>query len=111
MNNVIHFPKGKRNSLPQTIEEVIETVENTRREHIEMFMSMMIPFIFQKACDEGFDVSQESCIKTNTFFVESLNAMLCKAAGMYHPIHLVVDDIADGLLDDEDEPTEPTETE
>jgi hypothetical protein len=111
MNNVIHFPKGKRNSLPQTIEEVIETVENTRREHIEMFMSMMIPFIFQKACDEGFDVSQESCIKTNTFFVESLNAMLCKAAGMYHPIHLVVDDIADGLLDDEDEPTETTETE
>lgn len=111
MNNVIHFPKGKRNSLPQTIEEVIETVENTRREHIEMFMSMMIPFIFQKACDEGFDVSQESCIKTNTFFIESLNAMLCKAAGMYHPIHLVVDDIADGLLDDEDELTETTETE
>jgi hypothetical protein len=111
MNNVIHFPKGKRNSLPQTIEEVIETVENTRREHIEMFMSMMIPFIFQKACDEGFDISQDSCIKTNTFFVESLNAMLCKAAGMYHPIHVVVDDIADGLLEDDESSYETTETE
>jgi hypothetical protein len=103
MDNVIQFPKGKLGSPPQSIEEVIEAVENSRREHIEMFMSLMIPFVFQKACDEGFDITQDQCIKTNTFFVESLNAVLCKAAGMHHPIHDVVDEIADGLLDDDDD--------
>jgi hypothetical protein len=107
MDNVIHFPKVKRGSPPQTLEEVIETVENTRRDHIEMFIMSIIPFVFQKACDEGFDLTQEHCGKTNTFLIESLSAVLCKAAGLHHPIHDVVDEIVDG----DDNPLELTEEE
>lgn len=106
MDNVIQFPKGKLGSPPQSIEEVIEAVENTRREHIEMFMSIMIPFIFQKACDEGFDITQDTCTETNTFFIESLNAVLCKAAGMHHPIHDVVSEIASAEDDGEEQEVE-----
>lgn len=93
MSNVIQFPKGKLNAPPQNLEEIMETVEASRKEHIEMFLSVMVPYIFQKACDEGFDITQQSCIETNTFFLEALNAALCKSVGIYHPIHDVVSDI------------------
>ena len=110
MTNVIQFPKGKYNSPPQNLEEIIETVENSRKEHIEMFLSVIIPYVFQRACDEGFDITQESCAATNTFFLESLNAALCKTVGIYHPIHDVVNDIINGS-DEPDETEESSETE
>jgi len=87
MTNVIAFPKSKKNTPPQTIEEILDTVETNRKDHVDMFIDQMAPFVFSRAYEEGIDLSQDHCNKTSALMVESLKAALYKAYGIYHPLH------------------------
>lgn len=105
MTNVIAFPKAKRDTPPQTMEELLENVETTRKEHIEFVMDEMLSFMFQRVYDEGFDLGSDECFKTTACLVEATRAALYKSAGIYHPLH----DFADQAFEIEEVVDQPVD--
>lgn len=91
MSNVIAFPKGKKDSPPQTIEELQAKVNETRKEHIDYIVEESMSFIFSRCYEEGFDLGQEECIKTTSLAVESFKAALYNTVGIKHPLHVLAD--------------------
>lgn len=87
MTNVIAFPKAKRDTPPQSMEELLENVESTRKEHIEYLMDETLSFLFQRVYEEGFDLGADECFKTTACLVEATRAALYKTAGIHHPLH------------------------
>ncbi len=87
MSNVIAFPRQKRDSPPQTMAELLENVESTRKEHIEYIMDEALTFVFGRVYDEGFDLGNEECIKTTALLVESFRSAMYKTVGINHPFH------------------------
>ncbi len=86
-DNVIQFPRLKRNTPPQSIEELNKNIEETRREHIEYVIDETMSIAFQRAFDEGFDLGQDDCFKTTAMLIEAYRAALYKTVGIYHPLH------------------------
>ena len=86
MNNVVAFPKGKRGSPPQTIEESMKLVEESRIAHIENVLDNMIPHFVNVINDEGFDVTKEHMALPLSYFVEVVRGILYVGSGLDHPI-------------------------
>lgn len=100
-SNIIAFPKVKRNHPPQSIDEVMEIVISSRKEHVEIFLENILPLIFSSAADFGFDLSKEESTKSTALFVESLKSALYDTCGIEH----ILQDFAEqsfSILDSED---------
>ena len=93
MSNVIAFPKAKKDTPPQTMEELLESVELTRKEHIEFVMDEVLSFAFSRVYDEGFDLGKEECLKTTALLVESFRSALYNTVGLEHPFHPMAEDV------------------
>lgn len=93
MNNVIAFPKGKKNAPPQSVEEVLESMEAIRKDHVEYLVDECCSFIFGRLLDEGFDLADERWMKPTLLVVESLKAALYAASGIPHPLHMVAEQV------------------
>ena len=91
MSNVIIFPKAKRDTPPLTMEQLLENVEGTRKEHVEFLIDDLMSFVFQRSYEEGFDMGSDESIKQTALLVESFRAALYKVAGIAHPLHTVAD--------------------
>jgi len=87
MNNVVLFPRQKKDSPPNTIEELYENVAGTRKEHIEYLLDDVLSFVFQRCYEEGFDLGQEECLKTTALIVDTMRAGLYSTVGIPHPLH------------------------
>lgn len=83
-SNVIAFPKAKRKHPPQSIDEVMEIVVSSRKEHVDIFMENILPLVFSSAADFGFDLSKEESTKSTALFVESLKSSLYDTCGIDH---------------------------
>lgn len=92
-DNVIAFPKGKRNAPPQSIEEVLDSMEAIRRDHIDFLVDECCSFIFGRMLDEGFDLGAEDITKNTIMMVEAIKAALCASCGINHPLHEVADSV------------------
>lgn len=101
--NIIQFPKQKLNSPAQSMEEVLTKIDLSRREHVDLFLDIMIPFVFQRAYEEGFDVSKESCLYINSLFVESLKATLLKSLDIDHELQEFAEQKMNELDNDEED--------
>ena len=93
MSNVIVFPKGKKDTPPQSMEELLENVESTRKEHIEYVMDEVLSYVFSRVYDDGFDLGDEECLKTTALLVESMRSALYKTAGIFHAFHVMAEDV------------------
>lgn len=93
MSNVIVFPKGKRDTPPQSMEELLENVEFTRKEHIEYVMDEVLSFVFSRVYEDGFDLGAEECLKTTALLVESMRSALYKTVGIEHAFHAMAEDV------------------
>ena len=91
MDNVVLFPNIKKDSPPQNMEELIEKVEETRREHVEYIVEDMLPGMFSYLSSEGFDLDMEEYEQTTAFFVESFKAALLKCCGIEHSFHAMAE--------------------
>lgn len=101
MSNVIVFPKFKKDSPPQSMEELIEKVEETRKEQIEFVLDESIRNIFEFSYMNGFDMSDEEYTKNVGLFSEALKSALYKTAGLHHPFQ----QLAEEICQDIEEPT------
>ena len=110
MSNVIIFPKGKRDAPPMTMEEVLNNVEDARREHIEFLVDDVMSFVFQRCYDEGFDMGTDEGVKATALLVESFRASLYKTIGVEHPLHAAADMMfVEEAAEDEQEEAAPSE--
>lgn len=87
MSNVIVFPKAKKNTPPNSIEEILENAETLRREQVEFLVDEVLSLIFYRTFLEGFDLLNDECAKSTALMVESLKAALYNTQGIPHPLH------------------------
>ena len=93
MSNVIMFPKNKKGSPPQSMEELLENVETTRKEHAEFIVDDIMQFAFGREYEEGFDLADEKNVKSTALLVESLRAALYNSVGIEHPFHALAESV------------------
>lgn len=105
MNNVIVFPKAKKGAPANSIDEILENVEMARREQIEMLIDDTLSFVFSRCYAEGFDLTEDRCVKTTALVVESLRAALYNTCNIKHSLH----DVANQLFVNEAEAQAQTE--
>ena len=86
MSTVVAFPKGKKDSPPQSIEDTMKIVEENRRLHIENVMDQMIPHFVNVIHDEGFDVTKDHMAIPLSYFVEVVRGVLYTSMNLDHPI-------------------------
>jgi hypothetical protein len=106
-DNVVMFPKAKKDSPLNTREEVEAKVIEGRKEHIEYIIDETLSFVFLRCHEEGFNLNTDDCLKTTGMLVETMRAALLKSVGISHPLHLVAEEL---FFSDEDaiEETENT---
>lgn len=110
-SNVILFPKVKRDTPPQSIDEVIETVVSSRKEHVELFLEGILPFIFTSAADYNLDMSKEESVKPVAMFIESFRSALYSSCGLEHVLQEIAEDSFDFMEDEMIVVPKVTETE
>lgn len=86
-DNVIVFPKAKRDTPPQTVEEVHEKRAQAQKEHIEVVLDDVMSNVFYHLSEEGFTIAEEDCIKQTSLVIESLRAAMYKSVDFNHPLH------------------------
>lgn len=105
MSNVIVFPKAKKGAPANSIDEILENVEMARREQVEMLIDDTLSFVFSRCYQEGFDLTEDRCVKTTALVVESLRAALYNTCNIRHSLH----DVAEQLFANEAEAQAQTE--
>lgn len=105
MSNVVVFPKAKKGSPANSIDEILENIEATRREQIEMIIGETLSDVFAYCRQEGFNLTDDHCVKTSALVVESLRAALYNTCNLSHALH----DVAEKLFFCEEEALQQTE--
>ena len=81
-NNVLMFPEDrmKKDSSPQTIEDVEEKVDDFKRIHIQDSLETLIPLLFNQIHILGFEPSDDEStyIKEGSLVVESIRSFMSK---------------------------------
>jgi hypothetical protein len=104
-DNVVMFPKAKKDTPLHTREEVEAKVSAARKEHVEYIIDETLSFVFSRCYEEGFNMNNDNCFKTTGMLVESMRAALYNTVGLHHPLH----SIAEELFSSDEEALEQTE--
>ena len=86
MGEIVQFPKAKLNAPPQNMDEMVSSIEQSRRDYIENFIDTYMPMLFQKAYDDGFDLTAEKCNYINSLFVEAFRSALLMSVDIKHEL-------------------------
>jgi len=96
-NNIVLFPQrdNPRNIMPQTIEEVIENMDDVRQVHIQESLENMMPMLFDRLSLAGFNLDDEdpNITKHGALVVESVRSFLCRVYGMEHPLQIIANNL------------------
>ena len=98
-DNVIPFPRKTKTTLgvvtpPQSMEEVVETVDIVRQAHIQQTLEQVIPMLFDNFALAGFQPTDEMAfLKDAALIVEASRSFLNKIYGANHPLQLIADNL------------------
>lgn len=98
-DNVVLFPKAKKDTPMHTMEEVEAKVIAARKEHIEYVIDETLSFVFGRCYEEGFNLNNDDCLKTTGMLVEAMRAALYKTVRLDHPLQRVAEEL---FVSDED---------
>lgn len=95
MSNVVQFPKEKRGSPPQSLDEVHDNLENVRHVHVDETMAIIAEVIFDNLAISGFNFTPEdgSYVKDVALAFEAIASMLYKYHSMDYPLQVVADQL------------------
>lgn len=114
-DNVIQFPKGKLNTPPQSLEEMVADIDRMRRDTADEIANSMIPQIIGIFMANGIDADQHEYIKDVSMIVEASKSLLYKYYSIEHPFHEMVESVFEFSYNDDDTVAYsyslPTETE
>lgn len=94
-NNIIMFP-SKNLRLPQTIEEVADTLDLVRQVHIQETLELIVPMLFDNISHSGFnpdDEDENALLKHGAMVVEAVRSFLCKVSGIEHPLQIIAENL------------------
>mgnify|MGYP007071589942 FL=1 len=94
-DNVVLFPGFKKESPPQTVEEIVDKVTQTRKDHVDGVMMDLVPEFIQLFGSYGLDVSSDEFVKDVAMIMESVKSMVSRQYRLEHPFHEMVDNIFD----------------
>jgi hypothetical protein len=89
-DNVIVFPGFRRESPPQSIEEITVRVEQTRKDHINGVLNDLIPELIHTFASYGIDINSDEYIKDVAMVIESIKSMISRQYRVEHPFHKMV---------------------
>lgn len=97
-NNIITFPNTRRVNanliVPQSLEEVEDTVDIVREAHIQQTLEQVIPMLFANLALAGFQpINEDDFLKDGALVVESVRAFMHKLYGMDHPLQYISENI------------------
>jgi len=93
-DNVILFPGFKREDAPpQNLDEIVDKVTQTRKEHVAGVMNDMIPDIINMFGAYGVDINDDKYIKDVALVMEGIKSLLHRQYNLEHPFHNMVDNI------------------
>lgn len=105
MTNVIVFPKLPPQHKLQSLDQILEQVEENKKEHINYLMEDISNFIYGIAMDAGFDIDQDELFKDSVLVTEGIRSMLCKSVGIEHPLQDIVKDLISFDREEGESPT------
>jgi len=102
-NKVVAFPKQKKDSPPQTLEEMAEKAAEYKRKYSEEFCEKLHHYVFTEMGRDGVDFdNQEDVLFPNIVLVmEAISALHLRANGVYHPLQEFADDAFEEVITDE----------
>ena len=92
-DNVILFPGIKRDTPPQSVEEILDKVTQARKEHVDGVVNDLIPDLIHMFGTYGLDISSDEYIKDVAMVMESIKAMVSRQYRLEHPFHGMVDNV------------------
>lgn len=98
-DNVVMFPKAKKDTPLHTREEVEAKVVAARKDHVEYVIDETLSFVFSRCYEEGFNLNNDDCFKTTGMLVEAMRAALYRTVNIDHPLHKVAEEL---FVSDED---------
>lgn len=98
-NNVVIFPKGKKDAPPMNMAELMSSISGTRSHQADFLLDDIGSYIFSRAFEEGFDLGFEDNEKCVTLMMETIRACLLNAVGVPH----VLQDLAEDCVNFVDE--------
>lgn len=88
VDNVVVFPRAKKNAPPQRIEEIQQSISEIRLDHIENVLSELLPPILYGINEvSGHDFMDDKYTKDMAFIVQSIKSLLMKGYNMDDPFH------------------------
>jgi hypothetical protein len=92
-NNIVIFPKERRDHPLQSLEEIMAHIDESRVEHISYLVEDISEYVIQRAEMEGFRVTDPDYTKSTMLFIESMRAMLYSTVKLNHPLHKITPEI------------------
>jgi hypothetical protein len=93
-DNVVMFPGFKRDDVPpQNVEEIIDKVTQTRKEHVAGVMNDMIPEMINMFGAYGIDINDDKYVKDVAMIMESIKALLHRQYSLEHAFHRIADNM------------------
>jgi hypothetical protein len=95
MSNIVQFPKEKKGSPPQSLDEVHDNLENIRHIHVDETVAIIAEVIFDHLSLSGFNFTpeDESYVKDVALAFEAITSMLYKYHSMDYPLQIVADEL------------------
>lgn len=108
MDNVITFPKHKRDTPPQTKEEFAKELLNSKMDYANELCDHYASQLVNKFAQHGFEIEGEQFMKDFAFTVETMRSNLYRSLGVTHPFHEMIDEATSkmDLVEEEDEDDE-----
>ena len=100
-DNVVLFPGVKRESPPQTVEEIADKVTQTRKEHVDGVVNDLIPDIIHAFGAYGLDINSDEYIKDVAMVMEAIKAMVSRQYRLEHPFHNMVDTVFESRFNED----------
>lgn len=114
MDNVIPFPKVKRQGAPpQSDEELREQIVRNKKKYVNNIVEHYTNQLAMKFVQHGFSVDDEEFLRDFSFSVESIRSGLYRSLGIGHPFQDLMDETIDTLekVDNESEEEDSEEEE
>jgi len=91
-DNVVIFPRERKDAPPQTLDEMHKTIETLRKERIELAIDSAVPLLFMNLMQEGFDLTlNDDGVKDSAMIIESVRAALFRSMNFKHGLHSISD--------------------
>lgn len=93
-DNVILFPGMKNvSAVPQTIDEIVDKVTQTRQDHVDLVMVNVTSELVNIFGANGIDINDDKYLRDVAMVIESAKSLLYKQYDLEHPFHEMVDSI------------------